>query len=236
MILSHSKRFIFVHVQKTAGESISHAILPHLDRSDMIVGTTLSGKISNLIYPKFVPLKKHSTALMLRSHFAEDVWGSYFKFSFVRHPVDRARSLHRYIGNMLRKREQRSLRNMMFALPGTQTADPLKWPSARACLETASFSEFIRHPDFSVREQWRYLCDKDGNILVDFVGKFETLEADFRRVLDRIGVGAVDLPRRNASATPDGGDPISPQDRAYLAEMFRTDIEIFGYADAPAHA
>ena len=29
MIISHSKKFIFIHIYKTAGTSISQALLPH---------------------------------------------------------------------------------------------------------------------------------------------------------------------------------------------------------------
>jgi hypothetical protein len=232
VIICHSRRYIFVHIHKTAGESVTEALSQHLTRADLTVGTTLRGKMANWIYPKVTPIKKHSPAQAVRDYLPAEIWDGYFKFAFVREPVDRARSLYGYYAEMVRRRDQRSLRNVLFALPGSQSRDPARWPAVRAFLETSSFSEFIRHPAFSprhpgTRPQWESVCDPDGAPLLDFVGRFESLETDFRRVVERIGLDQVSLPRRNASRAP--GDVASPADRALLEAMYRRDFEMFGY-------
>lgn len=229
MIISHSRKFIFIHVRKTAGESITAALAPYLSSTDLTIGTTFKGKVADLIYPKMTPLKKHVPATILRSHLSPDVWSSYFKFAFIRNPIDHTQSFYKFLGNMLEKREEKTVRNILLNLPGTISADPLKWPVSRAYRETASFSEFIRHPAFKGHGQWKYLCDPGGAIMVDFVGRFENLDSDFAHVTERIGLGKIALARRNASRDPATPDTVSLADRAYLAEMFKRDFEIFAY-------
>jgi hypothetical protein len=65
-MIVHEKRLIFIHIQKTGGDSICTA-----------VGTPT-------IYPE-----KHFCAHELRELYGTDVWQSYFKFAFVRNPWDR---------------------------------------------------------------------------------------------------------------------------------------------------
>lgn len=234
MILSHSRAFVFVHVHKTAGEAVTAALAPHLGRGDVVLGTTTAGKVANLVYPKLKAIKKHSSALRLRDFCGEAVWDAYFTFAFVRDPVDRIRSLYDYTGKMLERRRERSLRNLVLGLPGASGADPLRWPGTRAYLETTSFSEFIRHPAFRSREQWRSVCDEDGRPLVDFIGRFERLEADFAHVSERLGLGPLSIEKRNASQGAPKAAVVSPEDRDHLLALHRRDFEIFGYEAAAA--
>lgn len=72
MIISHSLKFIFVHINKTGGTSIKHAMKPVLSEID----------INNL------GKGKHVSAKELRERFPEE-WESYFTFGFTRNPWDR---------------------------------------------------------------------------------------------------------------------------------------------------
>ena len=85
----------------------------------------------------------------MRTFVGDATWDDYLKFSFVRDPFDRLRSLYFYFERMLARRREPHLRNALLWLPGTGFRDPLKWPGMQALLETESFSGFIRHPAFS---------------------------------------------------------------------------------------
>jgi hypothetical protein len=238
MIISHSRRFVFVHIHKTAGESISEALLPYVARGDLVLGTTLRGELNNAWYDHRYGLQKHSGAKKIRRYLGDAVWDDYLKFSFVRDPFDRVRSLYFYFERMLAQRRQRSLRNALLWLPGMAFRDPLKWPGVQAYLETASFSEFIRHPKFSpavvgARRQSDILCDRDGRLLMDVVGKYETLQEDFAGLAARLGLEGAALGWRNASRNRSAA-PAEAADRAHLAEMYRADYELFGYPTDPA--
>ena len=143
-------------------------------------------------------------ARKVRTFVGDATWNDYLKFSFVRDPFDRLRSLYFYFERMLARRREPHLRNALLWLPGTDFRDPLKWPGMQAFLETENFSGFIRHPAFSTsimgaRPQSLLLTDKDGNLDVDFVGKFETLAEDFATLAARLGLEGADLGHRNAS-------------------------------------
>jgi Sulfotransferase family len=251
MIISHSRKFIFVHIHKTAGESVTEALLPFLGRGDVLLGTTFRGEITNAWYNRRHGVQKHTGARRLRKHLGEAVWNDYLKFSFVRDPYDRLRSLYFYFEKMLDRRQQPSWRNALLWLPGTDFRDPLKWPGMQAFRETASFSEFIRHPEFSpsifgARPQAVLLTNTDGSPAMDVVGKFETLGQDFDAIAARLGLEGAALGHRNASrnraaASTAETDPAELADRAHVARLYDADYALFGYpspaeADAPAAA
>jgi hypothetical protein len=234
MILSHRRKFIFVHIHKTAGESISEALLPYLGRGDLILGTTFRGELNNIWYGQRYELQKHSGARKLRAFVGPEIWQDYLTFSFVRDPYDRVRSLYFYLERMLAARRRGSWRNALLWLPGTDFRDPLKWPGMQAFLETESFSGFIRHPEFSpaivgARRQADLLCDREGNLLVDVVGRYETLQADFAALAARLGLEGAALGWRNASRNRGIADPNEAADRARIAELYRSDYALFGY-------
>jgi hypothetical protein len=87
------------------------------------------------------------------------------------------------------------------------------------------------------------ICDEVGNLLVDFVGHFETLDNDFATVCDRIG-----LPPQSLAVVNQSKKHV-PWRKMYDTETFdlvrrafSRDIELFGYAevtpepDAPVRA
>ena len=113
----------------------------------------------------------------------------------------------------------------------------------QAFLETENFSGFIRHPTFSAgimgaQPQSLLLTDKEGNLDVDFVGKFETLAEDFATLAARLGLEGADLGHRNASATARPTRQAEAADRALVAELYARDYALFDYplptAAAPA--
>jgi hypothetical protein len=235
MIISHSRRFIFIHIHKTAGESISEALRPCLSGRDLLLGTSLRGELSNAYYSSRYRLQKHSGVRKVRTFVGDATWDDYLKFSFVRDPFDRLRSLYFYFGRMLARRRAPHLRNALLWLPGTDFRDPLKWPGMQAVLETEDFSGFIRHPAFSTdiigaRPQSVLLTDREGNLDVDFVGKFETLAEDFAALAARLGLEGADLGHRNASpARAAAPVPAEAADRALVAELYASDYALFGY-------
>jgi len=50
--------------------------------------------------------------------------------------------------------------------------------------------------DTSIERQSDYLIDLHGNLIVDFVGRYERLHGDFADVCGRIGIRCPELPHR----------------------------------------
>ena len=106
--------------------------------------------------------------------------------------------------------------------------------------------------------QAEFLCDEDGRLMVDFVGRFESLDDDFRVVCSRLGLAPCRLPRLNQSRSllrrdvsaseiaANLRDLLSPtrrrntfesyvdyyddETREFVADFYRKDIETFGYS------
>jgi len=77
MVISESKRFIFLAVPKTGTSSIEHALRAY--RS-----------------PVTAEFNKHATCSRLRRELPVGVWDAYYKFAFVRNPYDRMQSWYYY--------------------------------------------------------------------------------------------------------------------------------------------
>ena len=158
-------------------------------------------------------------------HLTAEQFSQYFTFAFVRNPWTRILSEYRY----------------------------------RNYLHHFSFSDFILNklpkPGFDdqyrhVMPQYDLLHDQDGRLLVDFVGRFESLQKDFDTVCQKLGLDDSSLPHRNRSDKKSRhlkrrlkntlfmngenrhhslSDFYTDETRDAVAEYYRVDIETFGY-------
>ena len=221
MIIANSRKFIFVHVMKTAGTSVSAAMDPCLLWNDIAIGGTRFGEQMQPAFRERFGLHKHSTAREIRDMVGADVWSSYFTFTVVRHPYDRIVSLYTWLHKKLR-----------CAPP---EAPEWSWPVAVAFRESQGFSGFIRHEQFrrslGGRPQVEWTCDDDGRCIVDFVGRFEDLDAARRTISERTGINLEPFERHNASTerTLHAEFFSGETDYDVLYKLHEKDFELFGY-------
>lgn len=102
MIISPSREFVFIHLEKCGGTSVETALEPYLHWSDIILGSTdfgesyqqlLNNRFGNDQVKKYM-LWKHSTAEDIFSFIGLDMWREFRKISVVREPVDLIKSLY----------------------------------------------------------------------------------------------------------------------------------------------
>jgi len=78
-------------------------------------------------------------------------------------------------------------------------------------------------------QSW-FIQDLSGTDMIDFIGRFETLEADMRHVFARIGINFMQLPHMNASRRErEYRGYFSADTRSAVARMYAADIEHFRY-------
>ena len=92
-----------------------------------------------------------------------------------------------------------------------------------------NFERFLEEYVRIASDQTAFLCDADGGVTVDFVGRFESLAADFAHVAERLGI-APELPHLNRLAHRPYQAYYTPETRSIVADFHQRDIAIFGYA------
>ena len=181
MIISHRHRFIFVKTRKTAGTSIERFLSAHLGPDDVIMG---AGERNHL--------GRWNPTAELVGH--PDP-------SNVKLTLKQWRQRHRYYQHMPAWRIRgpsrpgrvgRLLHLLLRARPVGQAGVVLLVAHPRRPRGRTSRPGSAPRPDLSA---WPLYTIGD-RVAVDFIGRYETLEADLATVLDRIGLDApVELPR-----------------------------------------
>ncbi len=211
MIISHSQKFIFVHIPKTAGTSITRYLDKYLSYQDLVVGSTKLGEIIQPYYQEKYKIGKHSPAKRIKKIMGNETWNEYFSFSLVRNPWDRMVSLYEWCC----KRK--------FDL--------------KICVEArkaGSFSSFLRSECFKeVDSQLHYLTNPKGDIIVDFVGKQESIQNDFEYICNKIEIPEVDMSifKRNVSRSlyDYRKHYLTNEDIEIVGNQFSSEIKIFNY-------
>lgn len=210
MIVSHSHRLLFVHVQKTGGTSIDH-LLRDLD----IGAEPLKG----------LPATKHAKLrAALREH---PELGDYFVFGFVRDPWARMWSWY----SMVMRRKESAATNEWVA--DRLERNPF-W--TKVALEYSSFEEFVMRGTEEIPRlrtpQLDYLVAPGRR--ADFIGRTERLDDDVRAAMAAAGLGeraeGVLPPRRNAGPSTSHREHFTPAMVARVGEVFAPDVAEFGYA------
>jgi sulfotransferase famil protein len=88
-MISFQKRFLFVHIHKTAGNSIQ-SILRHYSEDEIVSTRTHQDGIERFgVRNPNYNIKKHSTLADYRAALGEEQFWSLYKFTCVRNPWDR---------------------------------------------------------------------------------------------------------------------------------------------------
>jgi len=80
----------------------------------------------------------------------------------------------------------------------------------------------------SFQPQVDWLKDDEGTITIDFIGKFESIRADFEQIRQTIGTRA-ELPHLNATKRSDYKNYYTDETRQIVESWYHEDIEAFGY-------
>lgn len=232
MIISLNRRFVFVHIHKCAGTSVEVSLGKQLRHNDIVLGSTKSGEKNQDFFQKSIGLNKHSSATDARKWMGDDMWGKCFKFAFVRHPIDRLLSLYSYALRLAEGTPMTPEEKERFDSTGkVPDRAPYRYKAVKAALKSKSFSEFALHPltweDGGSKPQWESVCDAQGNLIVDFIGKVETIEQDWARLLNHLGMEA-ELEVRNVSPGR-GASQLTPEALEQVRQRYQKDFDLFGY-------
>jgi hypothetical protein len=215
MLLSIKHKFLFVHIAKTGGTSIRAALAPLRRRDPYSWPMFLCSRLSRLTGHRIgVKLPRHAKLVAAREMLPRELFDDLFKLAFVRNPWDLQVSSFHHI-----RRERPHL------LQGrTDFKEFLRW-------KLDPERPYQYHIDTSMELQSDYLRGLHGEVLIDFVGQYEHLEADFAEACRRIGLPARPLPhrRRADDRRTDYRTYYDDRSAEWIADRFALDIEVFGY-------
>lgn len=148
---------------------------------------------------------EHVSASELRQRIDPAVFDDYYKFAFVRNPWDWQVSLYHYIRSRRLHPQHREVK----ALPDFDAY--LRWRVTQDLVLQKSF-----------------VADAQGNLLVNMLGYYESLNQDFAAICQDIGIKST-LPHKNISKHQDYRQYYSNASRRLVEKHFAEDIEYFGY-------
>lgn len=211
-ILNMHSKVIFIHVPKTGGSS--------MEANDYISG---GGHQSIRFFRRFVELSSRGLN-----------YSDYFKFGFVRNPYDRfmsALTAH-YMGHGGANQEDVS-RNNPLTKDGFLNATIYVGQNYATVWKEPPEGKYIHFVP-----QYMFLCiwkPEDlalswlGRIEVDFVGKFENMENDWRQIESAIGVPHKPLKHILKNDFQDYDSLWTDQAREIVYNLYKKDFEVFGY-------
>jgi hypothetical protein len=217
---------IFVHPLSIAPQKLSKrleqsAIICDSTKPRVLIAVpkTAGTSISQSLFPRFKYRNHHPTASAYKMVLGDELFTRCFKMAFVREPYSRLQSAFHYL-----KSKQCNLHDMQFA----QTAlAPFK-----------TFEQFVEHylDERSIHSwmhfvpQYKYLCDQNGYLLVDFLGKYECLAIDYAKVCDILGTKAnLQNHNRGAASSTIMAEANKDALKNKVYTLYRADYEMFGY-------
>lgn len=187
LIKGRNGYYIFIHINKTAGTSISTA----LDFS----------------------IKQHFTAKEIIDLIGEDKWRRAFKFTFVRNPFSKVISHYHYrieTNQTQMKSKKIDFKTWLKKTYGEEK-DPFYYDNPKMFLP-----------------QCEWLKNHNDLIDIDFIGKFENLENDFREVQSKLGLNKK-LPAMNKTKRDHYKNYHDQETIEIINNWFFEDLERFDY-------
>jgi len=199
-MISLQKRFLFVHIPKTAGNSIQSVLRDYSEDELVALRKEQDGiERFGLRNPKY-KLRKHSTLSEYQDALGREQFQELYKFTCVRNPWDR-----------------------MVSYYFTPTQNPETWDRTKfrgIISNVVSISDYLRLDD----------SDVDSFANVDCIMRFENLAEDFRAVCAAIGISPPTLPQYNRSNREHYSKYYDEELRELVRTRFAAEIERFNYA------
>lgn len=220
-IINSSHNFVFVHIPKAAGTSVSRYFSRFSHYCDLEIGGTDFGESIQTPYQRRFGLSKHSPASAIRNTMGVIAWSKAFTFCFVRNPYSRLLSTYNFL---------------------------CEWPGCpeelqRTLLSFDSLDDYVlsgiwqerRGPDgiFLPQTQWTSEPSSPRRLLVDYVAKVESIEEELGRLARAIGLKeeaeTVAAPMLNRSEPRYRLEDLSGRAVDLIDAHYRLDFEIFDY-------
>jgi hypothetical protein len=207
MLISERHNFLFVHVQKTAGTSLTTLLQPYALQPSQSRVNKLASDFGLVRDWRKAHFRKHANLRKAQALIPAPAYAGLFKFGFVRNPWERLVSWYQYVQ---------------------------KTPSHEDCRPGEAFADFAtRFLDKPRRAQWWMIENNSGELGLDFIGRFENLNDDIAQICQQIGIEPKTLPHRNKMAEKDYRTYYDDTLAQTVQNTWQREISVFGYRFEP---
>ncbi|MFH0944623.1 MAG: sulfotransferase family 2 domain-containing protein [Planctomycetota bacterium] len=216
MPISHQHRCLFIHIPRTGGSSIERALGlfgdVEVENEEAAFGRIRSSRL--LEHGFGTAFLQHLTLSELGRILPRETLRDYLTVAFVRNPWDRLVSVF----SRLRSGNAPSLAERL----GIDDARTISFPQF---LAAARDSDHIH-----LRPQHAFLEDETGGLSVDFIGRFENFESNFREISRRLGLENPVPFHENRSGHAHYSSYYTDETRDLVGAWYRQDVAAFGYS------
>ncbi len=219
MILSNRYNFLYVHIAKTGGTSVRAALKSMQWRDPYYFAQWICSRLSGMTGHRIAAkLPRHSKIICAQEMLPKEFFDGLYKFAFVRNPWDLQVSSYHHL-----KRERPHL------LEGHESFEAFtRW-------KLNPERPYQYHLDTAMTPLTDYLSDMRGNLLTNFIGRYERLHEDWHHICTHLNMPTPELPHKR-QATDRGKDYRSyyTDDLAEaIGQYFQRDVELLGYRFDP---
>ena len=162
---------------------------------------------------------KHVRASFYKHYLGKTAFDHYFKFSLVRNPWSRLLSAYLFLQKGgINEVDLQWSKNVLTKYAKLSRQFVMEWLSEK---NSFTWVHFI--------PQYYWICDHKKRNLMDFTGRMENLEQDYEVIREKIGTGGSMLYKNKGAAIFDYRDHYSEAMQKKAGEVYKTDIEMFGY-------
>lgn len=209
MIISQSKKFIFFACGKTGTTSLENILLKYHD--DDLLTPPIEKRLEVFRKQHNRPFNpKHTRPALVREIAGEEIWSKYFKFVFVRNPWDWV------------------LSNFFFNYP-EQAGNMVKFDAEHVNAVWEVLKYYNQSIDSESYFQHTFVLDAQGVKLVDYVGRFESIQQDFNDICIQTGIKPERLPELNVTGHRHYRELYTDQAKDLVARYYAKDIQLFEY-------
>lgn len=223
MIINEKLGFIFFCNGRTGTTSIEAALM------------SIEGSYEFNYVIKGLWTGKHIPPAVAMSLIPEKQWRSSVKFVFVRNPYDWfvSQVKHNARKNWIKRRK-------IISNPKEFATDYFTAKRLTRLSQSDTFSveevSFIHNrlkafrvfPSATTLSQTSYVNDINGERIVDKVGRFENIDADFKSIMEPLGAEIL-LPHKNSTTRSEYQTYFTPQSRKEFEQLWKQDLVEFGY-------